>query len=181
MPALSALSRTLAPLMGAGLGLLSRRRLPRQAGRLSLAGLQAPVEIIRDSWGVPHIYATNNHDLMFAQGFVHAQDRLWQMDFNRRLVSGRLAEVLGAVALPVDRWMRTIGMRRAAEQDVALISAGTRDELEAYAAGVSAYIAQGPLPVECALLRYQPEPWMVADTLSWIKMMSWSLSVNWET
>ena len=181
MPALSALSRTLAPLMGAGLGLLSRRRLPRQAGRLSLAGLQAPVEIIRDSWGVPHIYATNNHDLMFAQGFVHAQDRLWQMDFNRRLVSGRLAEVLGAVALPVDRWMRTIGMRRAAEQDVALISAGTRDELEAYAAGVSAYIAQGPLPVECALLRYQPEPWIVADTLSWINMMSWSLSVNWET
>ncbi len=181
MPALSALSRTLAPLMGAGLGLLSRRRLPKMAGRLSLAGLQAPVEIIRDSWGVPHIYATNNHDLMFAQGFVHAQDRLWQMDFNRRLVAGRLAEVLGTVALPVDRWMRTIGMRRAAEQDVAGISAGTRAELEAYAAGVSAYIAQGPLPIECALLRYQPEPWVVADTLCWVKMISWSLSVNWET
>ena len=181
MSALSALSRPLAPLTGAGLGLLSRLRLPQTTGRLSLAGLEAPVEIIRDRWGVPHIYAQNHHDLMYAQGFVHGQDRLWQMDFNRRLVSGRLAEVLGAAALPVDRWMRTIGMRRAAEQDVAVISAGTYAELEAYAAGVNAYVAQGPLPVECALLRYQPGPWMVADTLSWVKMMSWSLSVNWET
>ena len=89
--------------------------------------------------------------------------------------------MLGAVALPVDRWMRTIGMRRAAEQDVTGLSGGTHAELEAYAAGVNAYIAQGPLPVECALLRYPPEPWLVADTLSWVKMMSWSLSVNWET
>ncbi len=176
-----ALSRSLAPLIGAGLGLLGRRRLSQTGGRLSIAGLAAPVEIIRDGWGVPHLYAQNKHDLLFAQGFVHAQDRLWQMDFNRRLVSGRLAEVLGAVALPVDRWMRTIGMRRAAEQDVAALTPGTRADLEAYAAGVNAHIGRGPLPVEYALLRYRPEPWGPADTLSWAKMMSWSLSVNWET
>ena len=100
---MSAAHTVLGPIVQAGLWWLSRRRLPQTAGTLHLPGLTAPVEVMRDRWGVPHIYAESTHDLMVAQGFVHAQDRLWQMDFQRRLVAGRLAEVLGAGAAPVDR------------------------------------------------------------------------------
>ena len=178
---MSILYNILGPVVRAGLTWLSRQRLPQTDGTLRLPGLEAAVEIIRDRWGVPHIYAENIRDLMFAQGFVHAQDRLWQMDLQRRLVAGRLSEVMGAETVPVDRWLRILGMRRVAEQEVALIRADVRADLEAYAAGVNARVAQGRLPVEFTLLRYQPEPWRVADTLSWIKMMSWNLSVNWES
>lgn len=160
---------------------LSRRRLPQTHGTCKLPGLHAPVEIIRDRWGVPHIYAQNTHDVLFAQGFVHAQDRLWQMDFQRRLVAGRLSEIMGRETVALDRWMRILGMRRVAEQEVALLDAEARAELEAYAAGVNACIALGRWPIEFLLLRYEPHPWTIADTLSWTKMMSWSLSVNWET
>jgi penicillin G amidase len=158
-----------------------RKPLAQTQGTLQLPGIEAPVEIVRDRAGVPHIYATNSHDLMFAQGFVHAQDRLWQMDFQRRLVAGRLSEVMGAVTVPVDRWMRIIGMRRVAEKEVSLIGSGPRADMEAYAAGINSCIAEGRLPIEFTLLHYKPEPWTVADSLSWVKMMSWSLSVNWET
>jgi len=178
---MSAIHTILGPVLRAGLTWLSRRRLPQTDGALRLPGLTSPVEVIRDRWGVPHIYAETIRDLMFAQGFVHAQDRLWQMDFQRRLVAGRLSEVMGAVTVPVDRWLRILGMRRVAEQEVALIDPDVRADLEAYAAGVNARIAQSRLPIEFTLLRYQPEPWTVADTLTWIKMMSWTLSINWET
>ena len=117
---------------------------------------------------------------MFAQGFVHAQDRLWQMEFNRRLVAGRLSEVLGEVSLPLDRWMRIIGMRRVAEKEFDLLEESTQKSLQAYAAGVNARMDQGHLPIEFNLLRFSPEPWSVSDTLSWPKMMSWNFSVNWE-
>jgi len=169
-----------AGLVGAGYYWLVRRPLPQTKGTLRLPGLRAPVEIIRDRWGVPHIYAANTHDLMFAQGFAHAQDRLWQMDFQRRLVAGRLSEVLGQVSVPLDRWMRILGMRRVAEQGVNLLDGSLCAEVEAYVAGVNARIAQGRLPIEFTLLRYRPEPWTLADSLSWPKMMSWTLSVNWE-
>jgi penicillin amidase len=170
-----------AGLVGAGYYWLLRRPLARAQGTLRLPGLQDEVEILRDPWGVPHIYAANLQDLMFAQGYVHAQDRLWQMDFHRRLLAGRLSEILGEVTLPVDRWMRVLGMRRVAEQETGLLNAETLAAFEAYAAGISARIAQGRLPVEFTLLRFKPEPWEVADTLAWIKYMSWSLSVNWES
>jgi penicillin amidase len=170
-----------AGLISAGYYWLLRRPLARTQDTLRLAGLQDEVEIIRDRWGVPHIYAENTHDLMFAQGFVHAQDRLWQMDFHRRLVAGWVSEVMGAQTVPVDRWIRILGMRRVAEQEVTLINADVRAHLEAYSAGINARIVQGHLPVEFTLLRYKPEPWTVADTLSWVKMMSWYLSVNWES
>ncbi len=160
---------------------LGRARRPRINGHLRLQGVTAPVEILRDAWGVPHIYARNMHDLLFGQGFVHAQDRLWQMEFQRRLISGRLAEVLGLPVLAVDRHMRILGMRRVAEQEVSLLQGDVRADVEAYTAGVNAGIARQRLPVEFALLRYRPEPWTLADSLSWAKMMAWSLSVNWET
>ena len=166
-------------LLRTGLTRLSRRRLPKINGRLRAPGLRAPAEVIRDRWGVPHIYALDERDLFFAQGFVHAQDRLWQMDIVRRLVAGRLAEVVGAEAAPADRWFRTIGMRRVIEHEANLIRDDVRAEVEAYVAGVNAGIAQGRLPVEFTLLRYKPEPWTAADSLSWVKLMSWSLAINW--
>ena len=171
----------LAGLVGAGYYLLMRRPLARTQGSLQLPGLEDKVEILRDPWGIPHIYAANQHDLLLAQGYVHAQDRLWQMDFHRRLVAGRLSEVMGDTTVPVDRWIRILSMRRVAEQEIDLLSPETRAALEAYSAGINARITQGRLPVEFTLLRYRPEPWTLADSLSWIKFMSWSLSVNWES
>jgi penicillin amidase len=103
------------------------------------------------------------------------------MDFQRRLVAGRLSEVMGAVTVPVDRWMRILGMRRVAKKEVSLIGYGHRADVEAYAAGINSCIAEGRLPIEFTLLRYKPEPWTVGDSLSWVKMISWSLSVNWQT
>ena len=154
---------TIAGLAGAGYYYLMRRPLAQTKGDLKLQGLIAPVEVLRDRWGVPHIYAQNETDLMFAQGFVHAQDRLWQMDFQRRMVAGRLSEILGEVALPLDRWMRILCMRRAAEKEPSLIPAETLGLLEAYVAGINARIGLGRLPVEFTLLRYKPDPWTVVD------------------
>jgi penicillin amidase len=166
---------------GAGYYLLFRRPLAVTKGDVQLRGLSGPADIYRDKWGVAHIYAAEIKDALFAQGYVHAQDRLWQMEFNRRMVAGRLSEVLGKASLPLDRWMRILSMRRTAEAEVALLSPETRDFLEAYAAGINARIRQGRLPVEFTLLRHKPEPWVLADSLSWAKMMAWTLSVNWET
>ena len=168
-------------LAGAGYWLF-RRPLAHRSGIIHFPeGIESPVEIIRDRWGVPHIYAQNAQDLLFAQGFVHAQDRLWQMDFQRRLVAGQLSEVLGAETIEVDRWMRIIGMHRVAEKEVPLLSEDETALLQAYTAGVNARIQAGRLPLEFALLRYRPRPWTLADSLSWSKMLSWTLSVNWES
>ncbi len=171
----------LTSLTAGGYAYLRNRYLPQTRGTVVIKGIQDSVEVIRDHWGIPHIYAQNETDLMFAQGFVHAQDRLWQMDFQRRLVAGRLAEVLGEVVLPVDRWMRILGMRRAAERDERLIPDDTRVLIDAYTAGVNAWIDRKHASLEFSLLRYQPEPWSVIDSLSWGKMMAWMLSVNWES
>ena len=178
---ISMVAGTAAGLVGAGYYLLFRRPLPKKSGEVVLTGLNSPVEVYRDSWGIPHIYAQTQQDLFFAQGFVHAQDRLWQMDFNRRMVRGRLSEILGDVALPLDRWMRTLGMYRPVEHEYQLLSEDTRQLLQAYAEGVNARLLQGNLPVEFKLLRFRPEPWTPLDTLTWTKMMAWTLSVNWES
>lgn len=167
--------------MGGWLAWQSRRRLPRTQGNLEVPGLKAPVEVLRDEWGVAHIYAQNSEDLFLAQGFVHAQERLWQMDFQRRAASGRLSEVLGEATVPVDRWVRILGLRRIAEREVANLTDESRACMEAYARGVNAFIAVGPLPVEFSLLRYSPEAWFPADSLAWAKMIAWSLAVNWES
>lgn len=160
---------------------VERTRRSKTRGRIRLPGLSAGVEILRDRWGVPHIYASNRHDLLFGQGFVHAQDRLWQMDFQRRVVRGRLSEIFGAMTVETDRAMRILGMFRVAEAEAAGLSDFSRADMAAYAAGVNAAIASQPLPVEFTLLRYRPEPWTPADSLCWTKMMAWGLSINWET
>jgi len=178
---MSAIHAVLGPVLRAGLTWLSRRRLPQTEGRLRLPGLEAPVEIIRDRWGVPHIYAEGLCDLFFAQGFVHAQDRLWQMEINRRTATGRLSELFGEIALDTDRMTRTFGFRRLAEADWEATDDELRGLLEAYAAGVNVSLDQtgGRMPVEFTLLRHWPEPWTPLDSLSWIRVMIWNLSHAW--
>ncbi len=155
--------------------------LPQTNGRLPLAGLSATAEILRDDHGVLLVKAQSLPDLFFAQGVAHAQERLWQMEFQRRLGAGRLAEVLGPAALPTDKFMRTLGVYRAAEAAYRALSPATRDLLDAYVAGINAYLkSRPPLPLEFKLLGYRPEPWKPADVLVWAKLMSWELSKNYD-
>jgi penicillin G amidase len=167
-------------ILGAGGTWFIRRPWPQIDGTIDVAGLSAPVEVIRDRWGIPQIYAQNERDLFFAQGYVHAQDRLWQMDFNRRLGYGTVSAVVGEQTVGIDRYVRTMGLKRAAEQELQSLDAESLAILEAYAAGVNAYIAanRGRLPIEFTLLRTSPEPWKPLDTLVWGKVMSWTLSWN---
>jgi penicillin G amidase len=160
-----------------------RQSLPQLEGAVTLSGLKAPVEIVRDRYGVPHIYAGSVEDAYFALGFVHAQDRLWQMEMNRRIGSGRLSEVLGPATLDADKFLRTLGVHRVAEATLKSLNAETRGQLDAYAAGVNAFLAQrtGPLPPEFLLTGVKPEPWQSADSVAWAKMMAWDLGANWRT
>ena len=132
--------------------------LPQVDGSISLAGLGGPVTVIRDARGVPHIQARNADDLFFAQGYVTAQDRLWQMDMSRRYSAGELAEILGPSYLGIDEQQRILRLRPAAEKESAALSAGDRQHFEAYARGVNAYIAEhrDRLPLEFRVLRYAP-------------------------
>jgi penicillin amidase len=141
--------------------------LPQLDGSISLPGLTAPVTIQRDTHGVPHIRAASLDDLVLAQGFVTAQDRLWQMDALRRHASGTLAEILGPSLLPHDRLQRTLALRIAADRATATLPPNQLRLLERYAAGVNASIAiqRAHLPLEFRLLRYQPAPWTPRDTL----------------
>ncbi|MGQ9459308.1 MAG: penicillin acylase family protein, partial [Anaerolineae bacterium] len=156
----------LALAVGGWVAWMIRLPWPQTKGEISLPGLQAPVTVVRDRWGIPHLYASNSHDLFMAQGFVHAQDRFWQMEFWRRIGSGRLSEVLGKAALEDDTFIRTVGWHRTAAREVELLDPASRAALEAYAEGVNAYIAQnrGRWGLEFTLLRLQgtalePEPW----------------------
>ncbi len=158
-----------------------QRPLPPNYGRISLSGLHKPVEIIRDTWGIPHIYAKTEHDLFYAQGFVHAQDRLFQMDVNRRLGLGQLSEIIGNSGLASDRFARFFGWRRAAEAQIAGADADTLKIAAAYAAGVNAFIQQGKLPIEFSVLAYKPTAWQPLDISAWGAVLAWGLSVNWET
>ncbi len=159
-----------------------RRPWPQVKGEIAVAGLSAPAEVIRDEWGVPHIYAQTEQDLFFAQGYVHAQDRLWQMEFNRRIASGTLSAALGDATLKTDRFLRTIGLRRAAEEDWALMDEEMRATLQAYADGVNAYVEshRNRLPLEFTILGVDPEPWTPLDTLAWGKVMSYQLCGNYD-
>jgi penicillin G amidase len=174
-------------LLGAlGLGggyLWLRGSLPQVDGEVVVAGLDAPVTVVRDRWAIPHIEAGNLHDASFALGFVHAQDRLWQMEFQRRLGAGRLAEILGPGALPSDRFMRTLGLYRLAEASLAHLEPDTVAWLQAYAAGVNAYLQTrtGPLPPEFLILRHlELEPWRPADSLAWLRVLALDLATNYQ-
>jgi penicillin amidase len=159
---------------------LVRRAWPEVDGRLTAPGLSAPVEVVRVEPGVPHLYAKNAHDLFFAQGYVHAQDRLWQMEFNRTVGAGRLAALFGEGVLDADRFMRAFGLRQAAQRDWETLSPEARGWLTAYADGVNAFLSthRGRLPAEFTLLGVDPRPWTPLDSLTWGKLMSLNLSLN---
>ena len=159
-----------------------RHSLPKVEGEVPAPGLKASVEILRDSYGVPHIFAATQSDATYALGYVHAQDRLWQMEINRRIGSGRLAEILGPAALDTDRFLRTIGVRRSAQANLGRLDPETRALLESYSAGVNAFLATNPvLPVEFHLTGARPEPWSPVDSIVWVKMMAWDLGGNWRS
>lgn len=163
-----------------------RRPFPQTSGEIDVPGLAADVEVLRDDHGIAQVYADTAEDLFFAQGFVHAQDRFFEMDFRRHVTSGRVAELVGDAGLDTDRYLRTMGWRRIAEQELALLSADTRSYLEAYAAGVNAYVEDtgtGALGLEYVALGlsgldYTPEPWTPADSVAWLKAMAWDLRGN---
>jgi penicillin amidase len=162
------------------------RPMPQATGNLDVPGLLAPVDVLRDARGVPQIYADSPHDLFLAQGYVHAQDRLYEMDVRRHITSGRLSELFGASQVPTDTLIRTLGWRQVAEQEAALVSPESRASLQAYADGVNAYLAgrpAGAVSAEYALLglvtgEYRPEPWTIVDSISWLKAMAWDLRGN---
>lgn len=160
---------------------LIHRPLPQTAGTLVAPGLRASVEIARDRWGVPHIYAETNADLFFAQGYVHAQDRLWQMELQRRTALGQIAELFGPVALDSDRFLRVLGFGRVARQEAQALEEPEREAVVAYCRGVNAFLAanQRRLPLEFTILRCRPRPWEAADVLAFGKVMALDLSTNW--
>jgi penicillin amidase len=170
-----------------GVGFLTvRRSFPEVSGEIQVPGLTAPVEVYRDSYGVPHIYAQTSHDLFLAQGYVHAQDRFWQMDFWRHIGSGRLAELFGESQVETDAFLRTLGWARVVEKEVPQLDPVSREILESYTQGVNAYLAEhqgAALSLEYGVLKlqngsYQPEPWQPLHTLTWAKVMAWELSGN---
>ncbi len=153
---------------------------PKTEGTIALAGLAAPVSVVRDRYGIPRIVAGNERDAYFALGFVHAQDRFFQMEFMRRVGAGRLSEIVGAPTLKLDRWMRVLGLYRRAEASLKHLSPPVVDSLEAYAAGVNAYLEShsGPVSLELALLFADREKWRPADSLVWARLMGMQLSGN---
>jgi len=163
---------------------LTRGPLPQHNGELQIAGLKDKVEILRDEWGVPQIYASNMHDLFFAQGYTQAQDRWWQMEWWRHIADGRIGEIAGKDndILEIDAYFRSLGFRQIAEQEVELLDPETKAYLQAFADGVNAYIMSrnsGDLAVEYGVLRLlgkrvKVEPWTPADTLACAKLEAYS-------
>jgi penicillin G amidase len=163
---------------GPGGWLWLRTSRARETGTIAVHGLSDYVRIDRDSLGVPQIWAASEEDLLFAQGFVHAQDRLWQMELFRRVADGRLSEILGPQTLETDRFLRVVGLGRAASAQDARLDPATRRRLDAYTAGVNAFIAtrRGAWPPEFVALRFEPEPWTRRNTISVEKVMAWDLA-----
>jgi len=167
---------------------LTHGPLPQVDGTLNISGLHSTVEVLRDGWAIPHIYAADSHDLFFAQGYTQAQDRWWQMEFFRHVGSGTIEELVGKTASVIGRdvFIRTVGWRRAAERDWDTISDEAKAELQAFADGINAYImnrSPQDLALEYTILslignHIEVKPWTPIDTLVWAKVMAWSLGGN---
>jgi penicillin amidase len=178
----------IAGLLAGGLWLFARSRLPQVSGRAALSGLKAPVTVTRDEFGIPQIRGESLADVMAALGYVHAQDRFWQMEQQRRVAQGRLAEFAGERLLSTDVFLRRMGLYRAAQQAYETLDPGAQAILQAYALGVNAWLAghRNRLPLEFSVLalggrRIAPDPWIPADSLAWQKMMAYDLSGNFST
>ena len=164
----------------AGSAISLRGSVPQLAGTIEVEGLSAPVRIVRDKEGVPHIAAQSRNDALFGLGFVHGQDRLWQMEFQRRTIQGRLSEIAGSAALIADTYLRTLGLYRAAEQAAEHLSPDAQSALAAYAAGVNAARPKNgkPLPPEFFMLGVDAEPWRPVDSIAVLKGLAVQLSAN---
>ncbi len=162
---------------------LATGALPTVEGTMEIPGLSADVDVYRDPAGIPHIIAGSEFDAYVAAGYVHSQDRLWQMDVLRRYGMGRLAEIFGPEALPIDRLMRTIGIHRMADSLALTVSGQTKKILAAYSRGVNAGIQErrSSLPIEFDLLQYEPEEWTPAHSLIIARLMAWELALSWWT
>ena len=173
-------------LLGGGASWLVRRTLPQTRGSLAVSGLAAPVDVIRDSWGVPHIYAQNLDDLFFAQGYVVAQDRLWQMEFNRLVAAGRLSEFGGESVLKDDILLRSLGLYRTAQASVQRLPSEDRRILDAFARGVNAFADthRNNMPLEFTVLNtlgranLRWEPWTATDSVAVGNVVAMGLSMN---
>ena len=149
---------------------------------MSVHYLDAPIDVLRDRYGVPHVFASSERDAFFGQGFVHAQDRLFQMDSMRRAASGRLAEWVGLPGLEADRFMRRLGFVDIAARDLAATGDEERELLAAYARGVNEGIRTLPaLPPEYAFLDMKPEPWHPEHTMLLGRFVLFSFASNWDT
>src|SRR5262245_14423233 len=161
-----------------------RNTVPSSSGALAIAGLSGAVEIVHDNEGVPHIFAPTTDDLFIALGFLHAQDRLWQMELTRRAGQGRLSEIFVERTFGTDIFLRTLDLYGHAARSEVALSPEVRRSLEAYARGVNAFLTRSTglleprLPPEFLLLRHTPEPWRVADSLVTGKLMALNLSTN---
>ncbi len=161
--------------------LIIYRALPRMDGTVTLDGLSQPVTVDRDGWGVPHIRAKSLEDLVEAQGYITAQDRLWQMDVLRRVGAGELSEIFGEGALASDEQFRRLGLRQTVEREAANLPPDNRAVLDAYARGVNRFIEEHNrgLPMEFFLLRYKPKPWTPADSMLILGYMYQTLATTW--
>ncbi len=163
-----------------------RRSFPQTSGTITVPGLGHDVTVLRDDHGIPQVYAATSHDLFYAQGYVQAQDRFFEMDFRRHVTSGTLAELLGKPAVEADMYIRTMGWRRVAQQELSLLKPQTLAYLQAYSAGVNAYIhshSPSQMSLEYSVLalnglNYQPADWTPLDSVSWLMAMAWDLRGN---
>ena len=175
---------------GIGYGVVHtvRASFPQTSGEIALPGLTAPVTVVRNERGVPQIAADTLDDLFYAQGYVHAQDRFWEMDVRRHITAGRLSEMFGKSQVTTDSFLRTLGWRRIAEQELPMLSPRSHQILDAYSRGVNAYLADhhgAQASLEYAVLGlqnpdYTPEPWTPADSVAWLKALAWDLRGNME-
>lgn len=164
----------------------AEQSFPQVDGQIQAAGLNAPVDVYRDQMGIPHIYASSPHDLFFAQGYVHAQDRFWQMDVWRHIGSGRLSEMFGGSQLETDTFLRTLGWKQTAEAEWEQLGPDARAILQAYSEGVNAYLKDhggSALSLEYTILKllspgYTVEEWTPLHSLTWGKAMAWDLRGN---
>ncbi len=173
-------------LSAAGFGLWVFHTQPMYDGQLRSEGLKEPVNIKRDGADVVHIFAQSDRDAAFALGFAHAQDRSWQLEFNRRIMQGELSEILGEATLPTDKLMRTLGLMQVAQKQLELLPTDVREQLQAYSDGINAFHANRPqgLPPEFALMRTQPGgkkgvAWQPVNSVAWSLVMALDLGGNW--
>ena len=160
---------------------LVTKSFPVYDGEVNSAGLQDRVKISRDEYGVPHIFAENEHDLFFAQGYAHAQDRLWQMDLTRRAGEGRLSEILGTSTIKFDKMFKTVGFKTIAEKLERQLNPKSKEILQAYSDGINEYIRthKGKYPIEFDMLNYEPEEWKPVHSLMIARLMAWELNISW--